>query len=97
MSRQAYLVTYDISNPKRLRRVFETMRDAGDHLQLSVFRCELNPSELIQLRDRLLEIINSAEDQVLFVDLGPVEGRGSKCIKALGRAYTHPERHAIVI
>lgn len=97
MSRQAYIVTYDISDPKRLRRVFETMRDVGDHLQLSVFRCELNPSEMVQLRDRLADIINFAEDQVLFADLGPAEGRGTKCVSSLGRAYTHPERHAIVI
>ena len=97
MSRQAYLVTYDISDPKRLRQVFQAMRDVGDHLQLSVFRCELNRSEMVQLRDRLGDIVNFAEDQVIFADLGPAEGRGSKCIKSLGRAYTHPDRHAIVI
>jgi len=61
-----------------------------------VFRCELNPTEMVQLRDRLRDIINHAEDQVLFVDLGPAGGRARTCIKALGRPYTHPERHAIV-
>lgn len=95
--RQAYVVSYDISDPKRLRSVFKLMRGFGDHIQLSVFRCELNPSELVELRARLGDVIHHGEDQVLFVDLGPAAGRGSSCITSLGRAYTHPERHAVVV
>ena len=45
-SRQSYVVTYDICDPKRLRRVYETLRGHGDHLQLSVFRCDLTRREL---------------------------------------------------
>ena len=96
-TRNAYIVSYDISDPRRLRQVFKIMRGTGDHLQLSVFRCELNPSELIKLKDRLGEVIHHGEDQVLFANLGPVDGRGSRCINAIGRAYTHPERHAVVV
>jgi hypothetical protein len=33
---------------------------------------------------------------VMFVDVGPVEGRGSTSISAIGRAYMYPERHAVV-
>lgn len=94
--RQTYIVSYDISNPKRLRKVFKLMRGYGDHLQLSVFQCELNHRELIELRARLSDIIHTAEDQVMFVDVGPVEGRGSASISAIGRPYLYPERHAIV-
>jgi CRISPR-associated protein Cas2 len=94
--RQAYVVSYDISNPKRLRKVFKIMRGYGDHLQLSVFRCEVNERELIDLRAKLAEAIHNGEDQVLFVDLGPADGRASTAIRSLGRRYTHPERHAIV-
>lgn len=95
--RRAYIVSYDISDPKRLRKVFKILRGYGDHLQLSVFRCELDRRELVELRADLSDAINHREDQVLFVDLGPAQGRGAGCIKALGRAYTHPERHAVVI
>ena len=35
---QAYIVTYDIADPKRLRQVYDTMRGYGTWLQLSVFR-----------------------------------------------------------
>ena len=95
--RQTSIVTYDICDPKRLRRVFKTMRGYGDHLQLSVFRCELNHRELVELRAELGTIINHNEDQVLFVNVGPVEGRGSTSIAAIGKAYIAPERHALVV
>ena len=94
--RQAFIVSYDISHPKRLRQVFKVMRGYGDHLQLSVFRCELNERELVELRAKLTVIIQNDQDQVLFVNIGPAEGRARDAIRALGRAYTHPERHALV-
>lgn len=95
--RQVYIVTYDVSCPRRLRLTFRMMRGYGEHLQLSVFRCELNERELIELRAKLAEIIHHGEDQVLFVDVGPVDGRGDDCITALGRAYVPSERCAIVV
>lgn len=95
--RQTFIVSYDISCPKRLRRVYRLMRGWGDHIQLSVFRCEMNPRELVQLRSRLSALINTVEDQVLFVDVGPVEGRGSSSIRAIGKIYMPPERRAIVV
>lgn len=95
--RQTYVVSYDVSDPKRLRKVFKLLRGYGDHLQLSVFRCELGKRELIELRAKLSAIIQHDADQVLFVDVGPVDGRGSESIAAIGRPYMHPERHALVV
>jgi CRISPR-associated protein Cas2 len=95
--RQTFVISYDISDPKRLRKIYRLMRGWGDHIQLSVFRCELNPRELVELRARLSLLINDAEDQVLFVDVGPVEGRGTTSIRAIGKTYTSPERRAIVV
>lgn len=95
--RQAYIVSYDVSDPRRLRAVFRLLRGYGDHLQLSVFRCELNDRELVELRAKLGQAIHHDQDQVLFVDLGPADGRARDAIRSLGRAYTHPERHAIIV
>jgi CRISPR-associated protein Cas2 len=95
--RQAYIVSYDVSDPRRLRQVFKVMRGYGDHLQLSVFRCELNDRELIELRAKLASIIHNDQDQVLFIDLGPADGKAKQAIRSLGRTYTHPERHAVVV
>lgn len=94
--RRSYIVTYDISDPKRLKKVFKLMLGYGDHIQLSVFQCELNSRELVELRHALGEVIHHTEDQVLFANLGLVEGRGSESIESLGRAYVDPERIAIV-
>lgn len=86
--RNSYLVCYDISDDKRLRRVFRIMGGWGDHLQFSVFECQLNRAELARLKAELSEVIHHSEDQVLFVDLGPAEGRGDRVITALGRPYS---------
>lgn len=84
--RQRYLVTYDIADPKRLRKVFRLMKGHGQHLQLSVFRCDLTRLALARLKADLIEIIQAREDQVLIVDVGPTEGRGAEVFEALGRA-----------
>ena len=95
--RQTYIVSYDVSDPKRLRKVFKLMKGYGEHVQLSVFRCELTHRALVELRARLGGIIHHDEDQVLFVDVGPEDGRGTTSISALGRAYKPAERCAIVV
>jgi CRISPR-associated protein Cas2 len=82
--RRLYIVAYDISDPKRLRRVFRTLKGYGEHLQLSVFRCDLTQSQRLRLAAKLGQTIEHAEDQVMFVDLGPSVGR-SHSIDYLGR------------
>ncbi|HOA62549.1 MAG TPA: CRISPR-associated endonuclease Cas2 [Verrucomicrobiota bacterium] len=86
--RTTYLVCYDITDDKRLRRVFKSCKNYGDHLQYSVFECDLNPAEKVALECDLAEVINHDEDQVLFVAIGPTEGRGDRVITALGLPYT---------
>lgn len=95
--RHAYVVTYDICDPKRLRKVYKLMLGWGEHLQLSVFQCELNQREVVELRVELERIIANNEDQVLFVNLGVAEGRASSAIQALGRPYVDLERVAVVV
>ena len=96
-SMQAFIVTYDIADPKRLRHVYETMRGYGTWLQLSVFRCELTARALVDLRAALSTIIQEQEDQVLFIDIGPVEGRGLDAIRALGKPYVPEDRGPVVV
>lgn len=95
--RTTFLVCYDIRDDKRLRRVFRTMRNWGDHLQYSIFECQLNPIDVAKCRHELSEIIHHGEDQVLFVDLGPTEGRGERVITALGQPYTPFNSPCIVV
>lgn len=95
--RNSYIVAYDIADPKRLRLVFKTMRAWGDHLQFSVFECQLNAADLVRLRTELAAIIHHDEDQVLFVDLGPSAGRGDRVISALGKPYTNIDAPLFVV
>lgn len=95
--RNTFLVCYDISNDLRLRRVHKTMRGFGDHLQYSVFECQFTPTDLVRCRHALSKVIHHKEDQVLFVDLGPVEGRGDRVITALGRPYTTIDSPCIIV
>lgn len=95
--RTTFIVTYDISDPKRLRSVFKTCKDFGDHLQFSVFECQLTPTDFERLRFRLSEIIHHEADQVLFINLGPTEGRGGISIDAMGKPYKTLEDPCIVL
>lgn len=94
---KSYIVSYDISDPKRLRKVFQTLRGYGDHLQLSVFRCDLRRAERIVLEQKLRELIHHHEDQVLFIDIGPAQGRAVLAIDAIGRPAVEPVRTAVVV
>ncbi|MCG8556868.1 MAG: CRISPR-associated endonuclease Cas2 [Proteobacteria bacterium] len=94
---QAFIVTYDISDAKRLRRVFRIMCGYGQHLQFSVFRCELTTMMLVQLRAELARVIHHREDQILFIDTGPTCGRGSNCIESLGRPFLARDRGAKIV
>jgi CRISPR-associated protein Cas2 len=85
--RRNYIVTYDIRDPKRLNRVFRKCKGFGIHLQYSVFECDLSDAERIQFEAELCGILNLHEDQVLFIDLGPVSSRHETSITALGQAY----------
>ena len=88
MSLRTYLVTYDISSPRRWRRVFRVMQGMGEHVQLSVFRCDLTPLQHAVLKRSLDELIHHHEDQVLIVDLGPATPRVISGIEVIGRPGT---------
>jgi len=93
--RKLYIVTYDISDPKRLRRVFKTMKGFGQHLQLSVFRCDLTEMERFEMIGALQELIHHDDDQVLLIDLGPSEGRAHR-VDSIGRPIPRERRESRV-
>ncbi|MBI3884803.1 MAG: CRISPR-associated endonuclease Cas2 [Opitutae bacterium] len=95
-TRRRYLVSYDIGNAKRLRRVAKTLESYGTRLQYSVFECPLDDLRLTQARSALAEIINTDHDQVLFVSLGPEAADATLIIEALGLPYTVRSRVTIV-
>ena len=78
----SYIVAYDISDPKRLRRVARCCEDFGYRKQFSVFLCRVSATDFVRLRSRLYDIIDLDEDQVLFI---PLCGKCVNQIESIGR------------
>ena len=93
--RSHYLVAYDISDPKRLRRMFRIMRGYGDPLQLSVFLCYLSDKERVLLTMDISAHINHLEDRVSIVNLG--SSGVDKKIRFIGRRMAVAERTSIIV
>ena len=59
-----YFISYDISDPKRLRNVAKTLENFGFRLQYSFFQCDMEKDRLEQLKSQLLGIIDESEDSL---------------------------------
>jgi len=69
------LVTYDVSTSseggqRRLRRVAKICLDFGQRVQNSVFECQVDPAQLVDLKKRLLEVVDLELDSLRFYNLG---------------------------
>ena len=60
----AWLICYDIRDPRRLVRVHRLMRNECTPLQYSVFLCEVTKRELRTLLERTRRIIDEEVDDV---------------------------------
>lgn len=92
-----FFVSYDISDPRRLRTVFRLMKGFGEWVQYSVFQCRLSASEELRMLAELTDALNVAEDHVLVVDLGPADSVKPR-VKVLGRrGFRSVERKPIIV
>jgi CRISPR-associated protein Cas2 len=60
------LVAYDISDPKRLRKVAKLLQEHGIRVQNSTFELKVSEKSLQSIKDMLLEHIDSEYDK-LFI------------------------------
>lgn len=65
------LVTYDVSTGtpegrRRLRRVARVCKNFGQRVQYSVFECQVNDPQWVQLKHNLLEEMHPHEDSLRF-------------------------------
>lgn len=91
------MVSYDVSDPKRLRLLNRVMKGFGYGLHYSVFRCDLNSMGRVDLIACIDEVINHSEDRVMIVDLGPVDGSVEGRITFLGKIPKKRTRGAVVV
>ena len=91
-----YIVAYDISDQRRWRRVFRTMHDYGEWLQLSIFQCRLTRRRRAELEIRLRGLVKSGEDHVLLIDTGSAD-KVHLAVESIGKTFSKIERQAVVI
>ncbi len=89
-ARRRYIVSYDIRETKRLRRVHQVVKEFGYAFQYSVYICDLTKSELLDLQWALREEMNERVDSVAFIDLGDPNNRGTDCIAFMGPPSSVP-------
>lgn len=91
-----FIISYDIADPKRWRRVFRIMKGYGSWLQLSVFQCRLTRMRALRLESELREAMNQREDHVLIVDVGPAGGITPR-VQSLGKPFEAVQREAVIV
>lgn len=64
-----YILTYDCSSPKRLPKLLKICRRYLNWIQNSVFEGDLSRSQFIDLRKRLINIIDKKEDSIIIFEL----------------------------
>ena len=85
------VVCYDVVCDRRRNRIMNTLRQLLPHVQKSVFEGTIETPDLVQLRQRLQELIEPTEDTVRIYTLCP------RCIPAtevLGLGHYVPDKDA---
>jgi CRISPR-associated protein Cas2 len=93
------LIVYDVATSeaagqKRLRRVAKACEGYGQRVQDSVFECTLSDVQLEQLRARLLEIVDLAEDSLRIYRL--LQPRAQH-VEVIGRSVTYDLHDPLVV
>jgi CRISPR-associated protein Cas2 len=96
MSVRLYLIAYDISSPKRWRRVQKAMRRLCQREQLSVFACRGTAARIARLEAQLRRIMHPEEDRLMILDLGPADTAGEK-LKLINPLTTMADLEGLVL
>jgi CRISPR-associated protein Cas2 len=96
MDEHLYIVTYDIRDPKRWRRVFRIMKGYGEWVQLSVFQCRMSRQRHAELIALLDGMIHHGDDHIVIMDVGPADKVAPR-VTSLGRSFTAVERTSIIV
>ena len=95
--RRCYLVCYDISDAKRLRRVHKVLKGYGEAWQFSIFFCVLKDIDRVRLQTDIEEQMKFNEDQVMILDLGPNEKDAREAATVIGQPLPEHDGGMVVI
>lgn len=68
-TRQPYLIGYDVSDPRRLRRVLQAVRTHALDGQKSFYTCWLTPGELRNMLSAIEQQLDPQADRALVLRL----------------------------
>jgi CRISPR-associated protein Cas2 len=71
VKRDLYLAAYDVSEPGRLRRALEVVKEYACGGQKSVYECYLTAVERRSLLDDLRKVLHEVEDRFFLIRLDP--------------------------
>jgi CRISPR-associated protein Cas2 len=94
--RQTYLCTYDVADDKRRTRLFNLLKDHGEHVQYSVFLCELSPMERANMVGQTTEFLHNEQDQFLIIRVGPECLDWTNHLACVGKGWTPEIRSNII-
>jgi CRISPR-associated protein Cas2 len=95
-NRRVYLCSYDVAEDKRRTKLFELLKDHGEHVQYSVFLCSLTVMEVKRLSACAMEIIHQQDDQLLVIDIGPEDVDWMSNLSCLGKSWSPSVRSQII-
>lgn len=61
-----YLITYDIEDDKKRKKISDELEAFGYRVNYSVFECELNQSKLNKLKEKLEDLVDKKYDSLRF-------------------------------
>jgi CRISPR-associated protein Cas2 len=73
------VVSYDIPDDARRAKVCEILKDHGEHVQYSVFECDLDERRLAELKAELAALAKERKDSIRYYRL---------CERCAGRVET---------
>lgn len=60
------VISYDIKDNKRRNKVCNELKNHGEHVQYSVFECNLSKSKMEQLQVDLDKYLNKSQDSMIY-------------------------------
>ncbi len=93
------LVTYDVNvetkeGKRRLRNVAKVCTNYGQRVQNSVFECLVEPAQWVELKQQLIDIIETEKDSLRFYFLG---SNWKRKVEHVGAKQTYDPEGVIII
>lgn len=89
-----YVISYDVSDDARRRRVYEALKDYGRRVQYSVFECKLEGRALAELEERLGREMDEESDSCRVYRL--CEGCAGE-VRILGRGERYTDTAYVIV